>query len=106
MEKAVNIFRAEQSRAEQSRAEQSRAERLLTPFQAFYALFMWKIFRIRRAFFCAEGISQAGMLAFRFGAAREREKLAERVSHRYKVIPLKKSAMETGTHIPYIGNIE
>ncbi len=31
---------------------------------------------------CAEGISQAGMLAFQFGAAREREKLAERVSHR------------------------
>ena len=34
-------------------------------------------------FFCAEGISQIGMLAFRFGAAREREKLAERVSHRF-----------------------
>ena len=31
---------------------------------------------------CAEGISQAGMLAFQFGAAREREKLAKRVSHR------------------------
>ena len=76
MEKAANIFRAEQSRAEQSRAEQSRAERLLTPFQTFYALFMWKIFRIRRAFFCAE------------------------------VMPLKKSAVETRKHIPYIGNIE
>ncbi len=33
---------------------------------------------------CAEGISQAGMLAFQFGAAREREKLAKRVSHRFK----------------------
>ena len=34
-------------------------------------------------FICAEGISQAGMLAFQFGAAREREKLAKRVSHRF-----------------------
>jgi hypothetical protein len=29
-----------------------------------------------------EGEGQAGMLAFPFAAAREREKLAERVSHR------------------------
>ena len=35
-----------------------------------------------RFLICVEGISQAGMLAFRFGAAHEREKLAERVSHR------------------------
>ena len=39
---------------------------------------------IQAVFFCAEGISQAGMLAFQFGAAREREKLAKRVSHRYR----------------------
>lgn len=32
--------------------------------------------------FCAEGIRQAGMLAFPFADARECEKLAERVSHR------------------------
>ncbi len=30
----------------------------------------------------AKGTSQAGMLAFQFGAARERGKLAKRVSHR------------------------
>ena len=30
---------------------------------------------------CAKGISQAEMLAFLFGAARESEKLAKRVSH-------------------------
>ena len=33
---------------------------------------------------CAEGISQAGMHAFPFGTAHEREKLAKRVSHRFK----------------------
>ena len=33
-------------------------------------------------FFCAEGTIQDGMLAFQFGAARERGKLAKRVSHR------------------------
>ena len=32
-------------------------------------------------FICAEGISQAEMLVFLFGAARESEKLAKRVSH-------------------------
>ncbi len=31
--------------------------------------------------FCVEGTSQAEMLAFLFGAARESEKLAKRVSH-------------------------
>ena len=31
-------------------------------------------------FICVEGISQAEMLAFLFGAARESEKLAESVS--------------------------
>ena len=35
-----------------------------------------------RGIICAKGISQVGMLAFQFGAAREREKLAKRVSHR------------------------
>ncbi len=38
--------------------------------------------KITPCFYCAEGISQAGMLAFQFGAAREREKLTKRVSHR------------------------
>jgi hypothetical protein len=33
-------------------------------------------------FIYRESISQAGMLAFQFGAAREREKLKKRVSHR------------------------
>ena len=32
-------------------------------------------------FFCAEGISQAEMFTSLFGAARESEKLAKRVSH-------------------------
>ena len=31
-----------------------------------------------------EGTSQAGMFTFPFAAQREREKLAERVSHRFK----------------------
>ena len=35
-------------------------------------------------FYLREGTRQAGMLAFPFAAAREREKLAERVSHRWK----------------------
>ena len=38
-----------------------------------------------KAFFnLREGIRQAGMLAFPFAAAREREKLAKRVSHRLR----------------------
>lgn len=36
---------------------------------------------ITSLFFCAEGISQAGMPAFHFGAARECGKLAKLVSH-------------------------
>lgn len=35
------------------------------------------------ALICAEGISQAGMPAFQFGVAREREKLVKRASHRF-----------------------
>lgn len=35
------------------------------------------------AVFLCEGIRQAGMLAFPFAAAREREKLEEHVSHRF-----------------------
>ena len=42
------------------------------------SLYIWD----RSFFICVKGISQAGMPAFQFGAAREREKLAERVSHR------------------------
>lgn len=34
-----------------------------------------------RCLFCAKGTSQAEMLAFLFGAARESEKFAKRISH-------------------------
>ena len=36
------------------------------------------------SFYLRGGTRQAGMLAFPFAAAREREKLAERVSHRLR----------------------
>ena len=39
---------------------------------------------VKGFFICEEGIRQDGMLAFQFGAAREREKLAKRGSHRWK----------------------
>ena len=37
-------------------------------------------------FFCAKGTSQAEMLVFLFGAARESEKFAKRISHDCKKI--------------------
>ena len=44
------------------------------------------LIELAQLFICAKGTSQAGMLVFQFGAAREREKLAKRVSHRCPII--------------------
>ena len=52
-------------------------------YRRFRTIFIPAIFAVEDLI-CAEGISQAEMLAFQFGAAREREKLAKRVSHRFR----------------------
>ena len=48
---------------------------------------MFTFLRLFLKFYFHEGTRQAGMLAFPFAAAREREKLVKRVSHRLADTP-------------------
>ena len=41
--------------------------------------------QMKRSNYLHEGIRQAGMLVFSFAAACKREKLAKRVSHRFRI---------------------